>query len=91
MARPDATLRTSCARRAIQRRNARVASSGIHTASRNPEASTRAKVRASRRSVLVLASEIWRSFLVLATTTRATCPSTSRAIASAFAVASSAT
>jgi hypothetical protein len=48
-------------------------------------------VRASRRSVLALASEIACSSLALATTRRATCGSMIRAMASALPVASKAT
>lgn len=82
--------RTSCARRAIQRRSARVGSSGTHTSSRNPAASSRASVRASSLSVLALAWLICLSFLVLATTTRAACGLRIRTITTALLPASNA-
>jgi hypothetical protein len=83
--------RTNRPRRAIQRRGARVGSSGTHTSSRKPAASSRARVRASSPSVLALAWLIWRSFFVLATTTRATCGLRIRTIATALLPASNAT
>ena len=83
--------RTSCARRARRRRSARVCSSGSQQPCSSPAASSRASVRASRRSVLTFASVIARSSVRVATTTRATCGSSARAIASALPVASSAT
>jgi hypothetical protein len=68
-----------------------VGSSGTHTSSRKPAASSRASERASSVSVLALAWLIWRSFFVLATTTRATCGLRIRAMASELLPASSAT
>src|SRR5438132_12939922 len=72
-------------------RQARVNSSGDHTAGRKPAASNSHSVLASTLSVLTLDSAIAESLRVLAITTRATWPSRIRAIASAPPVASSAT
>jgi hypothetical protein len=65
------------ARRVTWRRSAKVASSGSHTAGKNPAAST----AASTLSVLTFASAIARVFCGLEITTRPTCRSSSRAIA----------
>ena len=62
--------RTSRSRRLVSRRSARVRSSGVHTSSSRPEPAAARACRASRRSVLALASVIERSLRVLATTTR---------------------
>jgi hypothetical protein len=62
--------RTSCSRRASRRRITRQRSSGIHTASSSPAASSFARVRASNRSVLARACRIPGSS-GLTTTTRA--------------------
>ena len=58
--------RTSCARRASRRRITRVRSSGIHTPSSSPAASSLASVRASSRSVFARA---WRIPVSLGETT----------------------
>jgi hypothetical protein len=79
------------ARRTTWRRSAKVASSGSHTDGRNPAASSCANTAASTLSVLTLASAIARVFCGLETTTRPTCCSSSRAIASVLPVASRAT
>jgi len=82
--------RTSCDRRASRRRIARVRSSGIHTLSNDPAASSLASVRASRRSVLARA---WRIPVSLGETTitRLTCGSMIRAISHALPVTSNTT
>jgi hypothetical protein len=82
--------RTSCARRPSLRRSARVASSGSHKPSSEPEANSFASARASSRSVFARA---WRMpvSLGLTTSTLATCGSMMRAISQAFPVTSSAT
>ena len=82
--------RTSWLRRASRRRIARVHSSGIHTASSSPAASSFASVRASSRSVFARARAIPVS-CGLTTTTRATCGSRIRAISPALPVTSNAT
>jgi hypothetical protein len=76
------------ARRATWRRSAKVASSGSHTAGKNPAASSCANTAASTLSVLTLASAIARVFWGLETTTRPTWRSSSRAIAYVLPVAS---
>jgi hypothetical protein len=83
--------RTMWARRTTWRRSAKVASSGSHTDGRNPAASSCANTAASTLSVLTLASAIARVFCGLETTTRPTCCSSSRTIASVLPVASRAT
>ena len=77
-------------RRANRRRIARVHSSGIHTASSSPAASSLANARASSRSVFARARLIPVS-CGLTTTTRATCGSRIRAISPALPVTSNAT
>ena len=81
---------TSWLRRERRRRITHVASSGIHTASNDPAARSRANVLASRRSVFARA---WRIVVSdgLTTTTCATCGSRIRAISHAFPVTSKAT
>jgi hypothetical protein len=82
--------RTSCARREIRRRKTRVCSSGVQTSGRKPAASSFASVRASSLSVFAVCVALLTAF-GLASTTRLTCGSMIRAIASAFPVASSTT
>jgi hypothetical protein len=78
-------------RREITRRRTRVGSSGVHTSARKPAASRRANSAASILSVLARRPVILLTDSGSASTTRATCGSTIRAIAKAFAVASIAT
>jgi len=79
--------RTNAQRREISRRRVRAFSSGVQTSSKKPTASSCARTLASILSVLAL-RDTSRTALGLASTTRRTCGSMIRAIASAFAVAS---
>ncbi len=93
MVRPGRVIgsaRTSRLRRPIRRRMMRVASSGTHKASSEPDASSFASARASRRSVFARA---WRMPVScgLTTTTRATWGSMMRAISHAPPVTSTTT
>jgi len=83
--------RTSWERRDIRRRARRVGSSASQTAGKKPVPSSRARVRASSWSVLALAAPMPLVTAALATTTRATWGSISRAMARALPVASSPT
>jgi hypothetical protein len=87
---PRPRARTSCSRRANRRRNTRVHSSGDHTASSSPVASSLASFRASNLSVFARACRIPVS-AGLTTTTRATCGARIRAISHALPVTSNAT